>query len=190
MKATYIINGKIVLPDAVLTGKALAYDADEGRIIGVVDTLPENAETIDANGGYVAPGLVDIHIHGYLGEDTSDAKPEGIKKMAYGVAKNGVTAFLPTTMTVSMDEINAALDAVRSLKEEGYGVILTTHNPDHALLLQDQVAILDRDGVLATGLSTDVLKEQNLSELYGTELKLFYEERLGREVCAAPQFMI
>ena len=98
-----------------------------------------------------------------------------------------------------MDEPTAHLDygnqikvlkTVRSLKEEGYGVILTTHNPDHALLLQDQVAILDRNGVLSTGLSTDVLKEQNLSELYGTELKLFYEERLGREVCAAPQFTI
>ena len=98
---------------------------------------------------------------------------------------------------ILMDEPTAHLDygnqikvlkTVCSLKEEGYGVILTTHNPDHALLLQDQVAILDRDGVLTTGLSTDVLKEQNLSELYGTELKLFYEERLHREVCAAPQF--
>ncbi len=118
MKLTYIINGKIILPDAVVTGKVLVYDPEGGKIIGVVDSVPNGAETIDANGGYVAPGLVDIHIHGYLGEDTSDAKPDGIKKMAYGVAKNGVTAFLPTTMTVSMDEINAALNAVRSLKEE------------------------------------------------------------------------
>ena len=100
---------------------------------------------------------------------------------------------------ILMDEPTAHLDygnqikvlkTVRSLKEEGYGVILTTHNPDHALLLQDQVAILDRSGVLSTGLSTDVLKEQDLSALYGTELKLFYEERLHREVCAAPQFTI
>ena len=118
MAMTYIINGKIVLPDAVVTGKALAYDTESGKIVGVVDTVPAGATTVDAEGGYVAPGLVDIHIHGYLGEDTSDAKPEGIKKMAYGVAENGVTAFLPTTMTVSMPEINAALDAVRSLKEE------------------------------------------------------------------------
>ena len=118
MAITYIINGKIVLPDAVVTGKALAYDTESGKIVGVVDSVPVGATTVDAEGGYVAPGLVDIHIHGYLGEDTSDAKPEGIKKMAYGVAKNGVTAFLPTTMTVSMPEINAALDAVRSLKEE------------------------------------------------------------------------
>ena len=118
MEMTYIINGKIVLPDAVVSGKALAYDNESGKIVGVVDSVPAGAATIDAEGGYVAPGLVDIHIHGYLGEDTSDAKPEGIKKMAYGVAENGVTAFLPTTMTVSMPEINAALDAVRSLKEE------------------------------------------------------------------------
>lgn len=118
MAMTYIINGKIVLPDAVVTGKALAYDTESGKIVGVVDSVPVGATTVDAEGGYVAPGLVDIHIHGYLGEDTSDAKPEGIKKMAYGVAENGVTAFLPTTMTVSMPEINAALDAVRSLKEE------------------------------------------------------------------------
>ena len=68
--------------------------------------------------------------------------------------------------------------------------LVGTHNPDHALLLQDQVAILDRNGVLTTGLSTDVLNEKDLAELYGTELKLFYEECLGREVCAAPQFIV
>ena len=118
MKLTYIVNGKIVLPDAVVLGKALAFDAETGKIVGVVDAAPAGADVIDAEGGLVAPGLVDIHIHGYLGEDTCDAKPEGIKKMAYGVAENGVTAFLPTTMTVAKAEIEAALNAVRSLKEE------------------------------------------------------------------------
>jgi len=118
MKLTYIIGGRIVLPDAVVDGKALAFDGASGKIVGIADEVPANAVTIDAKGNYVAPGLVDIHIHGYLGEDTCDAKPDGIKKMAYGVAKNGVTAFLPTTMTVAKAEIEAALDAVRSLKEE------------------------------------------------------------------------
>ncbi|MBQ5764715.1 MAG: N-acetylglucosamine-6-phosphate deacetylase [Clostridia bacterium] len=114
----YITGGKIVLPDSVVCGKSLAYDSDSGKIVGIVDEIPSGADVIDAKGNFVAPGLVDIHIHGYLNEDASDAKPEGIKKMAYGVAKNGVTAFLPTTMTVSKDEIIAALNTVRSLKEE------------------------------------------------------------------------
>ena len=118
MKLTYITSGRIVLPDAVVEGKALAYDAESGKIAGVVDAPPAGADVIDAEGGLVAPGLVDIHIHGYLGEDTCDAKAEGIRRMAYGVAENGVTAFLPTTMTVAKAEIEAALNAVRSLKEE------------------------------------------------------------------------
>ena len=118
MSLTYITNGKIVLPDAVVCDKALAYDTKTGKIHGIVDTVPTNADVIDAAGNYVAPGLIDIHIHGYLGEDTCDAKPEGIKKMAYGVAQNGVTSFLPTTMTVAKNEIIDALNAVRSVKEE------------------------------------------------------------------------
>ena len=117
MALTYIIGGKIVLPDAVVEGKALAFSQETGKIEGIVDTVPAGADTIDACGNYIAPGLVDIHIHGYLGEDTCDAKPEGIQKMAYGVAQNGVTSFLPTTMTVAKNEIIDALNAVRSVKE-------------------------------------------------------------------------
>ena len=118
MALTYIVNGKIVLPDEVVTGAALAFDRESGKIVGVVENVPAGADVIDACGAFVAPGLVDVHIHGYLGEDTSDAKADGIRKMARGVAENGVTAFLPTTMTVAKAEIVAALDAVRSLKEE------------------------------------------------------------------------
>lgn len=113
----YIKNGRIVMPDRIIDGKVLAYD---GQISGYINAgdIPEGAEVIDAQGNYVCPGFVDIHIHGYLNEDTSDGNPEGIRKMAYGIAENGVTSFLPTTMTVSEEEIVAALNAVRSLKKE------------------------------------------------------------------------
>ncbi len=111
----YIKNGKCILPDGILENFILAFD---DKICGFTDKVPEGAQVIDANGGYVAPGLVDIHIHGYLGEDTSDGSADGIFKMANGVMKNGVTSFCPTTMTVSMDEINKALNVVRSLKEK------------------------------------------------------------------------
>ena len=118
MALKHIIGGKIVLPDRIITGKALAFDDENGKIIGIVDEPTEKTGVIDACGGYIAPGLVDIHIHGYLSEDTCDANPDGIRKMAEGIAKSGVTAFLPTTMTVAKDEIIASLNAVRSVKEE------------------------------------------------------------------------
>lgn len=113
MKA--IVNGKIILPDSIVEGRALLFDE---KIIGLSETVPQGAEIIDAKGRYVAPGLVDIHIHGYLGEDTSDGSVEGIRKIAEGIVKNGVTAWLPTTMTVSYDELHRAFDAVRTLMDK------------------------------------------------------------------------
>lgn len=113
----YIKNGKFILPDGILENVVLAYD---NKICGFTteEEIPSDAKVIDANGGYVAPGLVDIHIHGYLGEDTSDGNADGIFKMANGIMKNGVTSWCPTTMTVSTEEINTALEVVRSLKEK------------------------------------------------------------------------
>ncbi len=113
----YIVNGSIILPNGILENCAIGFN---NKICGItsVEQIPADAEIIDAKGGYVAPGLVDIHIHGYLGEDTSDGSADGIRKMANGIMKNGVTSWCPTTMTVSMEEINTALDTVRSLKSE------------------------------------------------------------------------
>ena len=112
-----IVNGKIVLPDRLVEGSALLYDR---RILGLVSEseVPAEAERIDAQGNYVIPGLLDMHIHGYLGEDASDGSFDGIRTMAEGVAKNGVTSFLPTTMTVSYDELRAAFAQIRRGVEE------------------------------------------------------------------------
>ena len=112
-----IINGKIVLPDRIIEDAALLYDAKIQGIISAAD-LPADARIIDAAGKYVIPGLVDVHIHGYLGEDASDGSFDGIRIMAEGVAKNGVTSFLPTTMTVSYDELRAAFAQIRKGMEE------------------------------------------------------------------------
>ncbi len=43
MKLTYITNGKIVLPDSVVCGKALAFDSETGKIVGIFDAAPADA---------------------------------------------------------------------------------------------------------------------------------------------------
>ena len=59
MKLTYITGGRIVLPEEVVSDKALAFDAESGKIVGVVDEVPAGAETIDAKGCLVAPSYKD-----------------------------------------------------------------------------------------------------------------------------------
>ncbi len=115
MKA--ITNGKIILKDRVLEGYALLFsDVIEGIVSA--SAIPQDAELIDAAGGYVSPGLIDMHIHGYLGKDVCDGEEESIRTIAGGLLANGVTGFLPTTMTVDMKVIRKALEVCRSLKEE------------------------------------------------------------------------
>lgn len=114
-----IINGRIVLPDRVEEGKVLIFDEKIERIADAKDVELSKYDVIDAKGNYVAPGLVDMHIHGYLGEDASDGSADGLRKMAAGIAENGVTSWCPTTMTVSMEEILKAFDTVREVKNSG-----------------------------------------------------------------------
>ena len=112
-----VVNGKIILPDRVLEGYALLY-TDVIEAILPEDKLPSCENVIDAEGGYICPGLIDLHIHGYLGCDVCDGEEESIRKIAGGIVANGVTGFLPTTMTVDMSVIRRSLEVCRSLKEE------------------------------------------------------------------------
>ena len=116
MKA--ILNGRILLPDSEVKGKTLLYDQ---RIVCLTD--PDTARTqadeiIDAQGAYVAPGLVDVHIHGYNNVDVSDNAPDGVRRMARGLLANGVTSFLPTTLTVEWSTLESVCGHIRELMEE------------------------------------------------------------------------
>lgn len=113
-----IINGRIVRKDDIISGFAIIFDDIIRAIVSENEINTEEYEVFDAKGNFVAPGLVDIHIHGYLGEDASDGSPEGLKIMAAGIAKNGVTSWCPTTMTIAKDEIVKAFDTARKVKAE------------------------------------------------------------------------
>jgi N-acetylglucosamine-6-phosphate deacetylase len=113
----YIVNGRIVLKDRILEGFAVGFDS-RIRDVCPETAVPAGAERTDAAGGYVIPGLIDVHIHGYLGADTSDGEPESIRTMAEGLIRNGVTAFLPTSMTIERERIDRSIAAVRAVMDE------------------------------------------------------------------------
>ena len=110
MKA--LINGKIILPDDkgnfFVSEKNLIYDE---KIISIKNPdAPINAdEIIDAENNFVAPGFINIHIHGCNGFDAMDENSAALDGMKKFLPSCGVTSFLPTTMTMSVDRIKHAL---------------------------------------------------------------------------------
>lgn len=117
MKMKAIKGGRIILPDRIVEGCALLYtDVIEGIV--PVGEVPNGAKIFDAAGAFVAPGLIDLHIHGYLGRDVCDSNEESLRTIARGLVKNGIVGFLPTTMTESEKVIVDSLEAIRSVMEE------------------------------------------------------------------------
>ena len=79
------------------------------------------------------------------------------------------------------------LQLILSMEEKGYAVIITTHNPDHALLLGGMAAVLGRDGVLTMGESRSIITEERLKEVYAAELRLLYLDEVERTACVSPK---
>lgn len=109
MKA--LVNGKIILEDRIVNNKVLLFDQAIHKITDSVDL--STLEVIDAEGMYISPGLIDLHIHGADGYDTMDGTIEALNSISKAILKKGVTSFLPTTMTMDSSSIYKALEAIR-----------------------------------------------------------------------------
>ncbi|MGB7595065.1 MAG: N-acetylglucosamine-6-phosphate deacetylase [Erysipelotrichaceae bacterium] len=68
----------------------------------------------------IIPGMIDVHTHGAFGFDTNDATEEGLRLFAKGITEEGITSFLPTTVTQSEEVLTNALKNVAKVVEEGY----------------------------------------------------------------------
>jgi len=124
-----IVNGKIIMENSLVKDKAIIFEDK------IIDIVPENEisryninNLIDAQGYYVSPGFIDIHIHGAWGYDTMDGNSRGLQFVAESLVSHGVTAFLPTTMTMDRKRIENALLSIERAKEKVPGAkILGCH---------------------------------------------------------------
>ena len=108
-----IRNGNVFQEDG--TYRRMDLYVENGRIVDC-GTVVSDKEEIDAAGLKVLPGLVDIHSHGAVGHDFSDADATGLKEILRYEKSQGITSYCPTSMTLPIDmliRIFASADAVK-----------------------------------------------------------------------------
>jgi len=106
-----IYNGKIILPERIIPqGTVLVTDGVITAIAAGELEFPDAME-INANGLYISPGFIDIHVHGGGGYDFMDGTTEAFLKIAEMHAKHGTTAMLPTTLTSEKEDLLHTLNA-------------------------------------------------------------------------------
>ncbi|MTK11196.1 MAG: N-acetylglucosamine-6-phosphate deacetylase, partial [Clostridiaceae bacterium] len=110
----------VILENCILEDKVVLFDTQIKELINKIEfekNVNEGSyneiDIIDAKGSYVSPGFIDLHIHGSGGRDAMDGELEDLKVISQSIAQNGVTGFLPTTMTMSKEKIYKALDNIK-----------------------------------------------------------------------------
>ncbi|MES2872140.1 MAG: N-acetylglucosamine-6-phosphate deacetylase [Bacteroidota bacterium] len=104
-----IHNGKVLTPYRIIQGTVIVED---GRIKEVAEGNIDvtGAVEIDAKGQYIAPGFIDIHVHGGGGHDFMDGSEEAFLKIAETHAQYGTTGLMPTTLTSELEELYNTLE--------------------------------------------------------------------------------
>lgn len=125
MRPIKIINGRVITPDRILPNATLhiaegiisAVDEDLRRPTDTRATAPDlpDAIVIDAEGGYVSPGFIDLHVHGGGGHDFMDGTEEAFLAIARLHARHGTTAMTPTTLSAGKQQLLATLDTYERL---------------------------------------------------------------------------
>lgn len=110
----WLINARVYTPYTCVAPATVVIE--DGRIVAVgrsdALTPPSGARVTDLRGLWLTPGLIDVHIHGLLGHDVMG---EGLVEVARHLPRFGVTAFLPTTLTLPWEEVLARLRRMAQL---------------------------------------------------------------------------
>ncbi len=105
--------GTVVLPDRLLEKGVVVCREGVITAVGAADVVavPAGALRIEFAGGFIAPGYVDIHVHGGSGADFMDGTTDAVITAARAHARHGTTTILPTTTTGSRAQISAMLQS-------------------------------------------------------------------------------
>ncbi len=109
-----ILNGTVYTPSEKLESGAVLISGGKIQFVGRADEarVPANAEIFDAGGMSIAPGFVDVHMHGVMGHDNMGT---GLAEVIPALPAYGVTSFMATTLTYPRPEVIEALEIMSEI---------------------------------------------------------------------------
>ena len=129
-------------------------------------------------------GIDDLADKSYL--DISGGERQQVLIARAIAQRPAVILFDEPTAHLDYGNQHRVLNRIKKMAEEGFSIVITTHNPDHALLLGDKAAIVSKQGHLQQGKVKDIITKETLREVYDIDLHLEYVKEINRIACFAP----
>ena len=119
MAVKAFLAASVYTPDPIANGVILVED-DRILAVGSRDAvdIPAGTARVDAGDCVIAPGYVDIHIHGAGGHDLMEASREAVEVVSRTLARYGVTSYFPTTVTAPEGRTVQALESLAALIDD------------------------------------------------------------------------
>ena len=108
------INARVIFPDAIREDLAVTVGAR--KIVEIGAPVAGANDVVDLHGNFLAPGFVDLHVHGGNGHDAMEANAEAFRAICNYHASGGTTSLLLTTATVAFPDILLALTQIGKLR--------------------------------------------------------------------------
>lgn len=105
-----VVNGTLVTPALTRRGGVLVENEKIAALLEA-GACPEGCHVVDAGGGYIVPGFIDLHTHGGGGADFSDGTAESYQTAAGLHLRHGTTAMTPTILACAPRQMQDAMDA-------------------------------------------------------------------------------
>jgi N-acetylglucosamine-6-phosphate deacetylase len=121
-----IHNARLVMPDRIVDRGWLLVADELIEAIGE-GIPPDGHDRVDANGCYLAPGFIDLHVHGGNGSDFLDATPAAFVNAADFHLSGGTTSIAPTAATTTYDHFDSFLSAWETAKKISKARLLPVH---------------------------------------------------------------
>jgi N-acetylglucosamine-6-phosphate deacetylase len=120
-----IVNGRLIGDAGVLPDRMVGISGGAIAFVGPRKGAPVGkGAVIDAGGGYVGPGFIDLHVHGAAGVDFLDGDPETVGSIAAAHARYGTTSLLATLGTARPESMKKGIACLRDVIDAGGGNIL------------------------------------------------------------------